>query len=150
MKNDLLKTFGLFLLFTILITSCKKSISEPEGKTDILTGAWQEVGLSGGFSRLVIFEPGGGFTLKASDKVGLSVTLKGKYSIENNNLKVNVTEETTRQDNGTMLKKAVNVELYERGKFSIANTVLTINCITYPADAPVDTEFKYNKIIAID
>lgn len=129
--------------------SCKKD--KPEGKTDVLTGAWQEVGLTGGFSRLIVFEAGNGFSLKASDKDGVIVTLKGRYTIEGDNLKVAITEQTERQANGSMLKTTVNTQLYEKGKFSITNlSILTINHITYPADAPVATISKFGKIMPID
>lgn len=140
----------LFLLSIIMI-SCKKDKANPEGKKDILTGAWQEIGLNGGFTRLIVFEPGGGFSLKASDKDGLITTLKGKYTIESDNLKVAITEQTERQANGSMLKTTVNNQLFEKGKFLITNyTQLSISHITYPADAPILTESKYGKIIPID
>lgn len=145
----LLKTYGMLFLLSLIMISCKKD--KPEGKTDVLTGAWQEAGLTGGFSRLIVFEPDGGFSLKASDKYGVIVTLKGKYTVESDNLKVAITEQTEVQANGSMLKTTVNTQLYEQGKFLITNfSTLTINHITYPADAPVSTISKFNKIIPID
>lgn len=151
MITKFLKNYGLLLILSVIMISCKKDKTEIEGKKDVLTGAWQEAGMTGGFSRLIIFEPGGGFSLKASDKDGVIVTLKGKYTIESDNLKVTISEQTERQANGSMLKKTVSNQLFEKGKFSISNfTLLTINHITYPADAPVPTESKYSKIMPID
>ncbi|MFC3562703.1 hypothetical protein [Pedobacter jamesrossensis] len=150
MIKNLLKTCGLLLLLSVFMISCKKD-NNLSGKTDVLTGAWQETGLTGGFDRLIIFEPGGGFSLKASINNDLIASSRGYYSIENDNLKVTVTEKNEKQTNGSMVKKAVNIQLFENGKFIITDKAyLTINCITYPADGPSPTEFKYNKIIPID
>ncbi|MGA9651793.1 MULTISPECIES: hypothetical protein [Pedobacter] len=150
MINKLLKTYGLLFLLSVVMISCKKDRTEPDGKNDVLTGAWQESGLTGGFARLVVFEPGGGFSLKASDKEGVLTTLSGKYTIEGDNLKVSITEQTERQANGSMLKTTVNTKLYENGKFLITYlSILTINHITYPADGPVSTISKFNKILPL-
>ncbi|WP_421942838.1 hypothetical protein [Pedobacter sp.] len=149
MKNNLLKTFGLFLLLTISIASCKKSKSEPEGKTDVLTGAWQEAGLTG-VGRRLVFKPGGGFTMEIWTSNYKSGEVNGVYKIDGDNLTVNINEDVEINSAGNATKRNVNRQLFEKGKFSITNTMLTIKCITYPADAPVETEFKYGKIMAID
>lgn len=150
MKNNLLKTFGLFLLLTISITSCKKSKTELDGKTDALTGAWQEANMSGSIARRLVFKPGGDFTMEIWTNNYKSGEVNGTYIIDGSNLTVNINEEVEINSAGSATIRKVNRQLFEKGKFSISNDILTIKCITYPADAPVDTEFKYGKIRAID
>lgn len=61
-----------------------------------------------------------------------------------------ITEQAEKQSSGSVTTTPVNINWFDKGKFNIKNFVLTINYKTYPADAPVDTESKFNKIIPID
>ncbi|GGI24929.1 hypothetical protein [Pedobacter mendelii] len=145
-----LSTYGIVIFLSLFIFSCKKN-KDVDLPKDVLTGAWQEAPLYG-TSRILIFEPGGKFTLKFINKAtgDWSLMLNGKYTITNDNLAVNVTEEVAKQVSGATVTTPINYSFFDKGKFDIKNFVLTINYKTYPADGPVDTEAKFNKIIPID
>ncbi|MDN3588170.1 hypothetical protein QWY86_15915 [Pedobacter aquatilis] len=147
LKNQL-KITGLFLLLSVLLFSCKKD--KPEKEKDVLTGAWQESGMSGGMGRRLVFKPGGEFTMEIWTNTYKSGEVNGIYKIDGDNLTVNISEDVEINSAGIATKRKVNRQLFEKGKFSISNGILSIKFISYPADAPVETEIKYGKIVAID
>jgi len=149
MINRVSNACRLIILFSFLLISCKKNGTENLPK-DELTGVWSEV--STGYTRVLIFEPGNRITIqiKNSQYADWHIKLTGKYVINGDNLEVIITEQSEKQSQGSVVTSPVNIRWFDSGKFNIKNFVLTINYKTYPADAPVDTESKFNKIIAID
>ena len=149
MINRISNACRLIILFSFLLISCKKNGTENLPK-DELTGVWSE--MSTGYTRVLIFEPGNRITIqiKNSQNADWHIKLTGKYVINGDNLDVNITEQSEKQSQGSVVTSPVNIRWFDSGKFNIKNFVLTINYITYPADAAVDTESKFNKIIAID
>jgi len=149
MIKKTLNTCGLLILLSLTMLSCKKNAEENLPK-DALTGAWQEIAT--GYNRVLIFDPGNKITIlvRMSQNVDWSLKLTGKYTVDGDNLTAKITEQTERQSSGALITTPVNFQWFDKGKFSVKNFVLTINYKTYPADAPVDTESKFNKIIPID
>jgi len=149
MINKVFNSCSLIVLFSVMLLSCKKNVPENLIK-DELTGVWQE--MSAGYNRVLIFEAGNKITiqLKNSQYADWHIKLTGKYVINGDNLQVNITEQSEKQSQGSVVTSPVNIRWFDNGKFNIKNSVLTINYQTYPADAPVDTESKFNKVIAID
>lgn len=149
MTNKIFNACNLIVLFSVMLLSCRKNVPENFVR-DELTGVWQE--MSAGYNRLLIFEPGNKITiqLKNSQYADWHSQLTGKYVINGDNLQVNIMEQSEKQSQGSVVTSPVNIRWFDNGKFNIKNNVLTINYKTYPADAPVDTESKFNKIIAID
>lgn len=146
-----LKTNGLLLLITISIFACKKDEVSSKAK-DVLSGAWAETPENTYCSQL-FFGNDGYFALRLKDSTRTywGRSLVGKYSISEDRLKVNITNEVETDLNGKMTSNAsVNRTLFDDGKFTVNHTVLTIDYTTYPADAPMPTTKKYNKILAID
>ncbi|WP_316736488.1 hypothetical protein [Pedobacter aquatilis] len=143
-----LKTIGLLFSLIILITSCKKEKSEAE--KDVLTGAWQEAGMSGGMGRRVIFKAGGDFSMEIWTNSYKSGEVNGVYKIDGDNLTINISEDVDINSAGIATKRKVSRVLFEKAKFSILNDRLTLKFISYPADAPVDAEITYGRIRAID
>lgn len=89
--------------------------------------------------------------MKDSTKTYWGSALVGKYSISDDKLKVNITSEVEISRDGKVIKTTPNnYTLFDDGRFSIVRDVLTLNYTTYPADAPVATIRKYNKILAVD
>ncbi|WP_157274894.1 hypothetical protein [Pedobacter sp. Leaf194] len=148
MMKRYLTTLMLLLSLSVTMISCKKNGIENLSK-DALTGTWQEV--STGYNRVLIFEPGNKITIliKMSQFADWSLKLTGKYVADGDNLTAKLTEQTEKQASGSVTTP-VNYTWFDKGKFNIKNFVLTVNYKTYPADAPVDTETKFNKIVAID
>jgi len=145
------KTQFVILLISVLFVSCKKDKVAPVTK-DMLTGSWEEVPQKA-YSRRLLFEAGGKFTMQIRNNTNTDwdLILNGKYSISGADLSVIITEQLEKQASGQLVKTAVNkFSLFDKGKFNIQNFVLTINYKSYPADAPVDTEAKFNKLIPID
>ncbi|MGY3053484.1 hypothetical protein ACVWYG_001684 [Pedobacter sp. UYEF25] len=151
MKTKQLRIGGLLLLLSISIFACKKDeiSSEPQ---NALSGAWAEVPPNDS-SRRIFFGTQGNFEmeLRDSSKAYWSRAVIGKYKISNDSLKVNITSEVEKSADGKVTKTTTtSYVIFDKGRFSIENDLLTIQCVTYPADGPVPTTFKYNRIIAID
>lgn len=147
----LVRNGGFLLLLCISIFACKKDKTTSKPK-DALTGAWHE---SAGFNnnRTLFFRDGGDFRMEMMDSIGTRtfVTYIGKYSILENKLKVNITSEVETSAYGEIIKTTpVNYTLFENGKFSINNFVLTINHSTSTAGIPTDTTTKYDFILPYD
>ncbi|WP_316830121.1 hypothetical protein [Pedobacter aquatilis] len=147
------KTFnacGLLILLSMLMLSCKKDGIGNLSKDALTNTSWQE--MTTGYNRVLIFEAGGKITIliKASQFADWNIKLTGKYVINGNNLEATVTEQSERNGSGPVTTTAVNYKWFDQGKFTIKNSVLTVNYKTYPADAPVDTETKFSQIIPID
>ena len=151
MKITRLNTFGLLLFLSISIFACKKDLESVEPK-NALSGGWEEISQNN-YARRILFGTEGNFVMEILDstKTYWGTAVIGKYSIDNDSLKVNITSEVEKSSEGKVTKTTPrNYILFDKGVFSIENSILTINCVTYPADGPVPTTFKYGKIIAID
>jgi len=145
MKNKTLNFFGLLLMLSVLFVSCKKTVYII--KSDELAGDWIETPQAS-ITRTLHFETDGKFSTKISSADGsVAVTLNGKYAIKGDSLKVNILERLSKDDSGQIVKTTGNSVYFEKGTFSVQNSQLTINHITYPADAPVATKSRYNRIL---
>ncbi|MCZ4222149.1 hypothetical protein [Pedobacter rhodius] len=150
MITKIFSTCALLVLLSLTLVSCKKKNKEMNLPVDALTGTWQEI--TTGYNRVLIFEPGGKITIliKNSQYADWHIKLTGKYIINEDNLSATITEQSEKQSSGSVITNPVNIRWFDQGKFNIKNFVLTVNYKTYPADAPVDTESKFNKIVPID
>lgn len=151
MNTKQLRTGGLLLLLSMSIFACKKDEISSEPK-NALYGSWAEIP-SNNYRTRINFGTQGNFemALRDSSKAYWSTAVIGRYKISNDSLKVNITRIEERSASGTVTNTTPsNYTIFDKGKFSVENDVLTIQCVTYPADGPVPTIFKYNRIIAID
>ncbi|MCZ4243545.1 hypothetical protein [Pedobacter punctiformis] len=146
-----LKLVSLLFISSLFIFACKKKNNE--APYNPIKGAWVETPQQT-YNRKIVFNDNGKFTMYMTNTIDANylVTLNGTYTAQGENLTVNITEEWVKQSNGTVVKTQLpqQYNLFEKGTFNISNTVLTINYLTYPADAPVKTLAKFNKILAID
>ncbi|MFD2287005.1 hypothetical protein GJU39_09645 [Pedobacter petrophilus] len=152
MINKLLKTFALLLLLPFLFISCKKY--NPSGTPpDVLTGSsWEEVPQRA-YSKRISFENGGNFSIqfRNQDNQYWATVMSGKYSISEDKLTVNITSNVEKSSTGKTIKSTPeNFLLFDKDRFVIENSVLTVNYLTYPADGPVPTVAKFNRLIPID
>jgi len=144
MKNKTLNFFGLLLTLSVVFLSCKKTIYI---QSDGLTGAWIETP-QGSITRTLHFEDDGKFSTDIRSIDGsVAVTLNGKYLIKGDSLKVNILERITKDDSGQIVKTTGNSDYFEKATFSVENSKLTINYISYPADAPVSTQSRYKRVL---
>lgn len=144
MKNQILNACKLLLVLSVLIVSCKKDDNDAK---DVLNGEWLETPLQT-YSRTIRFESDGRFAMEyLHPNSSAKSTFKGKYVIKGDSLKVNIQEMLEQQSSGTVVQTPANSIFFEKGTFSINDNVLTINYITYPADAPVPTVSKFNAIL---
>ncbi|MFC4210110.1 hypothetical protein ACFOWA_02880 [Pedobacter lithocola] len=146
----MLNTLVVIILVTLSFSSCKKPGKDLLPK-DALTGAWEELPTQP-TSRTLIFEPGGKFTskLKMKGTYDWFILASGTYAIDADNIFVTITEVQERDAFGKITKSPVNFSYFDKGKFNIKDFVLTIDYKTYPADSPMDTQAKFNKILPID
>ena len=148
--KKLLSICGLLIMLSVLLVSCKKKDDVKVAKRDILTGSWSETSQKP-YNRILHFETDGKFSMEVLDNTGYAnLTLKGKYVIEGDSLTVTLLESVEQQGGGKEIKTLINNKIFEKGTFNVKDFVLTLNYITYPADAPVLTQAKYNKILKID
>jgi len=138
--------FGLILGCSLLFLACgKKKLPEkqlPENNT--LEGQWLE--LSTENQRRLVFTNDGKFVMFTSDGKGYSMRINGNYSKKGDSLKVHVFEQLEKQSDKELVKTELNSELFERAIYSIKGPELTLKYITYPADAPVETELKLKRV----
>ena len=145
--KKLLPLCGLLLMLSVLFVSCKK---KNDVKTDALTGAWSETPQQS-YDRRIIFNTDGKFSLQVLGPDGYpQLTLNGKYIIKGDSLTVTIMENLEKQGAGKVVKTVTNYNIFEKGTFSVKDNVLTLNYLTYPADAPVLTQSKFNQILSID
>lgn len=142
---------ALILMAAVLLltSACKKEKAQPEAKP-ALQGDWKELNLSAGLERLISFRSDKSFSMVVVNLVTPSVmmnTYTGTYTVTNGNVKVNITEEKVTQDKVVVSTKAVNMTLYDNGTYTVENNVLTLKYTTYPADAPVNTEAKFKRLL---
>lgn len=140
--------FALTALLLIIAAGCKKSKNQPNN-TNSLYGGWYEINTGANFQRTIYFEPGTSkFTMIIAQSGANPVTVStytGTYVAKNDSLKANITEEKVMQNNVIISTKLTNISLYEKGTYGISNNKLTLKYITYPADAPVNTEATFQR-----
>jgi hypothetical protein len=134
-------------LIAIALISCKKDVVEPP--THALHGNWEESDLNG-LSRRLSFSNDQSFQLSIAYTDGGSTVFLGTYQINGASIKVNIQEMQEQQPNKPLIRTASSANLYEDATYSIDTNVLLLNYTSYPADAPVATTAKFNRIIAID
>jgi len=145
MKNQILNACKLLIVLSVVVVSCKKSDKDEK---DVLNGAWIETPLQN-YSRTLRFESGGRFAMEYHHTDhSVKTTLNGNYVIKGDSLKVNIQEMLEQQSSGTVVRTPANSVMFEKGTFSIRDKVLTINYITYPADAPVQTQLNFKAILS--
>jgi len=142
---------SLVVLAVVLVSAsaCKKDKTQPVQKP-ALQGDWKELSLSAGMERIISFRSDKSFSMVVVNLVTPSVmmnTYTGTYTVTNGNVKVNITEEKVTQDKVVVSTKAVNLTLYDNGTYTVENNVLTLKYTTYPADAPVNTEAKFKRLL---
>ncbi|WP_430966714.1 hypothetical protein [Spongiimicrobium sp. 2-473A-2-J] len=161
------RIFGMVLLIGLFL-SCKKSDSVfGPGLDNALIGTWQRAesipsGRSAADFRYFVMES----TFRFGKDATYSYTLDFYgFEDENPNEIIGSSErigtfevkgdriffrdiETTSWENGfnpTPQTKALNGQVYEN-RFEIAENVLTLHYISYPADAPVQTQMSYKRV----
>jgi len=145
MNNKTLNFFGLLLVLSVVFVSCKKTVYSIQ--SDVLAGDWMETPQAS-ITRTLHFETDGKFSTDIRSVDGsVAVILNGKYSIKGDSLKVNILERISKDDSGQIVKTTGNSDYFEKATFSVQNSKLTINYISYPADAPVRTKSTYNRIL---
>jgi hypothetical protein len=136
----------VLLLLSVLFLSCKK---EKDG--DVLIGVWKLTQNQGYESRLE-FGPGQKFSmiLTYADSPNHSVTQNGKFYIKGDSLFVNISEMLEKLNTQKVVKTSVNYTLFDNAIFNVRGSKLTLNYISYPADAPVSTQMIYSQVDMID
>jgi len=81
---------------------------------------------------------------------GRASMLKGSYLTKGDSLKVVVREVLENVPGQPNKSVAPSSSLYERATYSVKGDTLTLNYITYPADAPETTTAKFTIAITID
>jgi hypothetical protein len=136
----------VLMVLSVLLLSCKK-----DKDADTLIGVWELTQNQGYESRLE-FGPGQKFSmiLTYADTPNHSVTQNGKYSIKGDSLVINISEMLEKLNSQKVVKTSVNYRLFDEATFNIRGSKLTLNYISYPADAPVSTQMIYSQVDMID
>lgn len=144
MMKKLTIAFTLALVcISLLACDKERSYEHP------LVGEWREMDLSGVF-RTVIFTNDQKFHVVIADMHGYATIYLGSYQLDGDKLKMFTQEMVNSEPRKPAVKTASNVPLYENATFSIAGDILTMNYISYPADAPVSTTAKFRKAVPVD
>lgn len=139
---------GLVLSCGVLLISCakKKSKAEKQSENNTLEGQWLEASTEN--QRRLVFMADGKFVMFMGEGKNYSIKISGNYTKKGDSLKVHVFEQLEKQDNKDVVKTELNSELFERAIYSVKDAELIIKYITYPADAPVETELKLKRVLS--
>ncbi|RZK61102.1 MAG: hypothetical protein EOO85_33840 [Pedobacter sp.] len=140
-------TFIFMVLLALGLASCKKDRREKPDTN--LIGPWKELQLDG-VTRKITFAKDGSFSLLIGYDGGGGSMLKGSYLTKRDSLKVVVREVLENVPGQPNKAVAPSSSLYEKATYSIKGDTLTLNYITYPADAPETTTAKFTRAITID
>lgn len=141
---------GLIIILPLFFGACKKDKDNEPEQTDVLTGVWSEATQQNS-TVFLQFKGPNLFSRTVRTDTGYELISIGTYTISGTSLAVNITQTQEKAPTGSIIKTAVNYQLFEKATFSIANrTLLTVSYTTYPADAPVVTEVKFNRVLPID
>ena len=136
--KSITKLVTLAILFTLAL-ACKKE--NPLSQNAQLVGSWSETPQNAQFSRTFFFGEDGTFTLQSryiGSAPGAS-TLSGTYTINGDQLKINITQEISTQVGFPSVNAKVNYEYLDRATITVTGNKLTINYFSAPLDVPVAT-----------
>lgn len=120
-----------------------------EKPTNVLTGQWHELNLTG-FGRSLKFNASNEFVFSAGDHEGHATNYYGTYQLNGDSLKISIKEKLIQEPGKPAVKSPSNHLLYEKAIFKVLGDTLVLNYITYPADAPIATTAKFRRAIVID
>lgn len=149
-----IKTLLFSLLMASIFLACKKKSIEEDGPKDVLYGNWHEARNGSNSLRTLSFGTGGKFSMKLTDSIGAATfgTLNGNYVLKGDSIQVRILESVDNA-NGKQVKTAVDYKIFDYAVIKFTNQTkiqMDIDYITYPADGPVPTHARFNKILAID
>ncbi|MDN3547691.1 hypothetical protein [Mucilaginibacter aquaedulcis] len=152
MKTSKLIKQGIFFTFLIcgllIIHGCKKDKKQKEQELDSIIGSWMNPQTTESIFQTVHFMSDGTFsstTTFNSENPATVSTTSGTFKTKGDSLFVAIKELSERKGNKTPVKTTVNYKLYDNATFDVTNSILTLRYTTYPADAPVATEVKFQR-----
>lgn len=131
----------------LIIGSCKKEKNQTDLLNDVI-GNWKETPVTDNVSRTVQFSKDGTIVMTFINQQPAPVfTLKfsGTFKIKGDSLKVTLKEQSAQDGDQQPVITPTNALLYDKATFNVTNSILTLKYVTYPADAPLATEAKFQK-----
>jgi len=138
--------YSMLIGSLLTIGSCKKEKSSKNSVDDVF-GGWTEIQAMEGTARELHFSQNGTFFMRLTYfKIPISFSqFSGTFKIKGDSLSVTVKEQLTQEGNQPSVIMPMNTKLYDDATFTITNAILTLKYTTYPADAPVATQVKFQK-----
>jgi hypothetical protein len=131
------KLLLLSLLSLITLFSCKKD--GPTVLENKLVGNWKELDVN----RSLKFTIDNFFAFSITDGDGVKSTYSGNYQINGDNFNVSTQKVLVQQPGKLAQTTPSTTPFFDKASFSVSGDTLTINYISYPADAPVPTTGKF-------
>jgi hypothetical protein len=149
MKTPKLKRSMLYSLLIgslLIIGGCKKENNQTDALNNLL-GDWRETPVMDSTSRTLHFSKDGTFATVFTYHGTPGAVLKssGTFKIKGDSLLVTVKEKSIQGANEPAVVNQVTESFYDNATFNVTNSILTLKYTTYPADAPVATEAKFQK-----
>ncbi|MEN0052153.1 MAG: hypothetical protein AAGC65_00720 [Mucilaginibacter sp.] len=138
---------GMLMAGLLIMSGCKKEKSDTDQLNKVV-GNWKETSSEENISRTLQFSKDGSFVMTfISQQVTPVYTLKfsGLFKIKGDSLKVTLKQQSAQQGDQQPVITPANGLLYDKAIYNVTNAVLTLKYVTYPADAPVATEAKFQK-----
>jgi hypothetical protein len=148
LKPNFISTLYGMLICTVLITgACKKEKKPVTEPVKNLVGGWVDISQTANFETHLNFGGLGEFTytLVHYGNPTTQTSYTGTYITKGDSLKVTIKEMAEQNGQNPVVKTPSNVKLYDNATFTLDANLLTLKYITYPADAPVLTEFKFHR-----
>jgi hypothetical protein len=138
--------YSLLIGSLLIIGGCKKEKNQTDTLNKLL-GDWHETPVMDSTSRTLHFSKDGTFATIFTYQGTPTAVLKssGTFKIKGDSLLVTIKEKSIQGSNQPAVVNQVNLSFYDNATFNVTNSTLTIKYTTYPADAPVATEAKFQK-----
>jgi len=145
-KKTLLYCYVLLTIGTIH-TSCKRpqAKQEPANHTPTLSGEWIQV--SPTHPRRLIFMDNGKFAMFIGQDKHYTLQISGTYATRRDSLKTKATEQLEKKDDKTTVKTELDNVLFENATYHLKDDKLFLKYTTYPADAPVETNIVWQRVL---
>lgn len=132
-------------LASAILMSCSKDKTEKDPVKEI-EGTWMESSIHASLINYLEFHSDGTFSSTYKNSNESATVISGTYSVKGDSLKVHVAKQTTKVNGQSDAFALDDNDVYDKCTFKIKDNVLSLNYISYPADAPVKTNAVFIRV----
>jgi len=137
---------GLLICSILTTGACKKEKKPVPWFAKTLVGHWGLTDKGPNTETHLYFGGLGEFTytfVHYDNGLADQTSYNGTYTTQSGNLTAIVKEKVEQKGNNPAVKTVSSITFYDNVPFKLDGDILTLKLVTYPADAPILTEFKF-------